>query len=378
MDHLNFSNKESSRFKMNIYRGSFEYLNKENVKYIKKEILTQDIDTVILRIPTEELCNISVIESMGFPYIIADTLVYYDVDFNKYDIKEIKNKDLEFIQVDDNNKSDLNLLVENIFLGYSNHYNSNPYFNKTDIVEGYKEWAIGLIDEENGKLGWLVKKNNNTVGFATCTFNKDENISEGILYGVDSYAAGGGVYSDIIRFTQEYFKKIGITKMKVSTQIQNYAVQKVWSREGFALKKSYNTIHINSLLDYSVLQKKSIEIYVTKEDINNYGEISGDMNDIHFNDNYAKTLGLKGRITHGLISNAILSKFYGTIFPGKGTFFLSYKYNFYSPIYPDVKYKAEISFPFYNNRNKKYLSVVKILDNTKNICLVSYNDLIQK
>jgi len=378
MEQLNFSNKESNRFKMNIYRGNFESLNKENIKYIKNKILTQNIDSVILRIPTEELSNITAIESMGFPYIVTDTLVYYEVDFNKYDIKVLKNKDLEFIKIDDNNKSKLNLLIENIFLGYSNHYNSNPYFNKKDIVEGYKEWATGLIDERNGKLGWLVKKDNNTLGFATCTFNKVNNISEGVLYGVESFASGGGVYSDIIRFTQKYFKKIGITKMKVSTQIQNYAVQKVWVREGFTLKQSYNTIHINSLLDYSVLQKKSIEIYVTKEDINNYGKISGDMNDIHFDENYAKTIGLKGRIAHGLIPNAILSKFYGTTFPGKGTFFLSYKYNFYRPIYPDVKYKAEISFPFYNDRNKKYFSVVKILDINKNICLISYNDLIQK
>ena len=57
-----------------------------------------------------------------------------------------------------------------------------------------------------------------------------------------------GIYSDVVRFTQNYFKAIGMKKMWVSTQLQNYSVQKSWIEEGFYLKKSFETYHINTLL----------------------------------------------------------------------------------------------------------------------------------
>ena len=375
---LNFSKKESARFKMNIYRGYFNALQRDNITKIKKSILNNDVDTAIFRIPTEELQYISKLDNIGFPYIVADTLVYYYVDFKKSTIHNIKNENLEFVRINESDIELLNLLVDDIFVEYNNHYSSNPYFSTDNIIEGYKEWARGLIDENEGKIGWFVKKNNENIGFATCSYDSNENISEGVLYGVKPSASGGGIYSDIIRFTQKYFEKLNITQMKVSTQIQNYAVQKVWSREGFVLKQSFNTIHINSLLNMSKIPKKEMDICITKKEIEDYGRVSGDINDIHFNDNYAKSLGLNGRIAHGLISNAILSKYYGTTYPGKGTFFLSYKYIFYKPIYPDVTYKVIISFPYYNPNNNRYLSIAKIIDSDSNLCLISYNELIKK
>lgn len=375
---LNYSQKESKRFKMNIYRGSFESLEKENLKELKTTIIKNDVDTVVLRIPVEELSQISKIEKVGFPYIIADTLVYYYVDFDRYEIKGLKNNDLKFVKITTDRINALNKLVETIFNGYTNHYNSNPFFDMTDINEGYKEWARNLIDENKGKIGWIIQRNNEDIGFATCSFDDENNIGEGVLYGVIPTAAGGGVYTDIIRFTQKYFKEKEIRTMKVSTQIQNYAVQKVWSREGFVLKKALNTIHINSLLSFTSLPEKELEIIVTEEEINNFGKVSGDMNPIHFDNDYAKSIGMKGRITHGLIANSVISKYFGTEYPGNGTLFLSYRYNFYRPIYPNTKYKMNITFPFYNSRNETYLAVVKIKDLDNNLCLLSYNDLIKR
>jgi len=37
--------------------------------------------------------------------------------------------------------------------------------------------------------------------------------------------------------------------MTVTTQIQNYAVQKIWVKEGFSLCNSFDTYHINSFLN---------------------------------------------------------------------------------------------------------------------------------
>lgn len=373
MNNLIFkSEKESNRFQMNILRASMESLD---IKALNNAILENQTDLTILRLPCENLPQISKLQNLGFPFFQTDTLVYYYVDFNEYQPKELKNSDLTFDFATNQDKNILSELVDKIFPGYTNHYNSNPYIDKQNILEGYKEWVIDFIGAEN-KFVFLVKKQGEIIGFATCT--NENNEAEGVLYGVLPTASGGGVYSDIIRYTQSFMKDLGVNIMKVSTQVQNYAVQKVWSREGFFMKKSFATIHINSLLNYSHFPKKSFQIEISDEDIKNYGTLSGDINPVHFDDEYAKEIGFVKRISHGLIANAEMSKYFGMEFPGNGTLFMSYYYKFYKPLYPNQLYNVVVSVPFYDITKSLYLCLVKIYDEDNNLCLLSYNDLIKK
>jgi hypothetical protein len=222
----------------------------------------------------------------------------------------------------------------------------------------------------------LVKRNNQNIGFATCSIENGE--AEGVLYGVMPEASGGGVYSDIIRFTQGFMKDLGVNIMKVSTQVQNYAVQKVWSREGFFITKSLATIHINSLLSYSHFPTIDFEICINNDDIKNFGDISGDINPIHFNDVFARENGFEQRIAHGLIANSEMSKYFGMEFPGNGTLFMSYYYKFLTPLYPNRKYNVVITVPFFDKIKNIYKCLVKIYDTDNNLCLFAYNDLIKK
>jgi hypothetical protein len=48
----------------------------------------------------------------------------------------------------------------------------------------------------------------------------------------------------MMRFTQSYYQSRRVKKMKVSTQIQNFAVQKAWVKEGFFLEEAFITLHI--------------------------------------------------------------------------------------------------------------------------------------
>ncbi len=366
------SEKESVRFKMNVQRAFMESLN---IKELSQSIVNNDIDLTILRIPSESLSQISKLNTLGFSYYQTDTLVYYYVNFDDYEPKELRNNDLNFVVATKSDEILMGTLVDAIFPGYTNHYNSNPYIDKKNILEGYKEWVIDFIEKEN-KHVFLVNRGNTTIGFATCSIENGE--AEGVLYGVLPEASGGGVYSDIIRYTQSFMKDLGLKKMKVSTQVQNYAVQKVWSREGFFMLKSFATIHINSLLNYSIFPKINFEIFITDDDIKNYGVLSGDMNPVHFDNSFAQNLGFSQRIAHGLIANAEMSKYFGTEFPGNGTLFMAYYYKFLKPLYPNENYKVTISVPYFDDEKKIYICLVKIYDKEDSLCLLSYNDLIKR
>ncbi|OJU56922.1 MAG: (R)-hydratase [Alphaproteobacteria bacterium 62-8] len=71
---------------------------------------------------------------------------------------------------------------------------------------------------------------------------------------------------------------------------------------------------------------------VTERDITLFGEISGDRNPAHFDEEYAKTTPFKTRIAHGMLSASYISTVLGMKMPGPGTIFMSLSTRFKAPV----------------------------------------------
>lgn len=71
---------------------------------------------------------------------------------------------------------------------------------------------------------------------------------------------------------------------------------------------------------------------VTEADIDLFGAVTGDMNPLHFNEEYAKQTVFKGRIAHGMMTTSYLSTVLGTKMPGPGAIFLSASVRFRAPV----------------------------------------------
>ncbi len=71
---------------------------------------------------------------------------------------------------------------------------------------------------------------------------------------------------------------------------------------------------------------------VTERDIQLFGEVSGDMNPVHFDEEYAKGTIFKGRIAHGMLSLSYISTVLGMQMPGPGTIFMSATTRFRAPV----------------------------------------------
>jgi predicted acetyltransferase len=239
-----YSQLESERFKLNIFR---KYCEEElNINQIVEEINENSVDILILRINSILKSQNYKLNILNLPFIHCDNLVYYKCDLNDSHQIVIKN-DLSFVKLDNENVKHLIAIIPEIFKDYQNHYSSNPNFNLKDINDGYIEWGVNSLSNSESEISWLVFKNNEIVGFAKCSFDLKKSISEGVLFGVLPNYNKGGIYTDMIRFAKKYFKNLGFDEIIVSTQIQNYIVQRVWVREGFYLFKSYDTYHVNLL-----------------------------------------------------------------------------------------------------------------------------------
>lgn len=71
---------------------------------------------------------------------------------------------------------------------------------------------------------------------------------------------------------------------------------------------------------------------VTERDIQAFGEATGDMNPVHFDENFAKKTVFRGRVAHGALSIGYISALLGTKLPGDGSIFLSASIVFKTPV----------------------------------------------
>lgn len=71
---------------------------------------------------------------------------------------------------------------------------------------------------------------------------------------------------------------------------------------------------------------------VTEADIELFAEVTGDMNPVHLNEEYAAGTMFEGRIAHGMLSAGFISAVIGTRLPGPGCIYLSQTLKFRAPV----------------------------------------------
>ena len=62
---------------------------------------------------------------------------------------------------------------------------------------------------------------------------------------------------------------------------------------------------------------------ITADEVDSFAELSGDFNRLHMDDEFARRHGFRGRVVHGMLAGAFLSRVLGTMLPGPGVLWLS-------------------------------------------------------
>jgi 3-hydroxybutyryl-CoA dehydratase len=93
-----------------------------------------------------------------------------------------------------------------------------------------------------------------------------------------------------------------------------------------------NEMKITKYSDLQMGQSAEVTHTITEEDIQIFGDLSGDFNPLHFDEDWAKTTMFKGRIAHGLLSASFISTAIGMKLPGPGTIYLGQSMKFMGPV----------------------------------------------
>lgn len=73
---------------------------------------------------------------------------------------------------------------------------------------------------------------------------------------------------------------------------------------------------------------------ITESDIVMFSGVTGDMNPVHVNEDFAKDTIFKGRIAHGMLTASLISTVLGMKMPGPGCIYLSQDLKFLAPVRP--------------------------------------------
>jgi len=87
--------------------------------------------------------------------------------------------------------------------------------------------------------------------------------------------------------------------------------------------------------DISVGQQESFMIKITASMVEKFSNLSGDLNPLHMDKEFAESSSFKKQIVHGMLLSSFFSQLIGMKLPGKNALYFSQTLNFRSPCYID-------------------------------------------
>lgn len=87
--------------------------------------------------------------------------------------------------------------------------------------------------------------------------------------------------------------------------------------------------------EIKIAHSEIFQVVVTSNMMEAFSIISGDVNPLHFDVDYAKKSGFPSRVVYGLLTSSFLSTLVGVYLPGENALFLGADISFTKPVYVD-------------------------------------------
>lgn len=89
--------------------------------------------------------------------------------------------------------------------------------------------------------------------------------------------------------------------------------------------------------DIQIGDEESFDVEVTKEMLDSFKDITGDINPLHNDDEYAKEQGFDAKVAYGMLSASFLSTLAGVYMPGKYSLIQNVSVEFPRPVFVGEK-----------------------------------------
>jgi len=121
--------------------------------------------------------------------------------------------------------------------------------------------------------------------------------------------------------------------------------------------------------DISIGQQESFMIKITASMVEKFSNLSGDLNPLHMDNEFAESSSFKKRIVHGMLLASFFSQLIGMKLPGKNALYFSQTLNFRSPCYIDDEIKV-IGKVIEKSDSTQIITVSTTIFNKSKTCLI--------
>ena len=130
-----------------------------------------------------------------------------------------------------------------------------------------------------------------------------------------------------------------------------------------------NTLNELSYNDISIGQQESFMIIITESMVEKFSNLSGDLNPLHMDNEFAESSSFKKRIVHGMLLASFFSQLIGMKLPGKNALYFSQTLNFRSPCYIDDEIEV-IGKVIEKSDSTQIITVSTTIFNKSKTCLI--------
>lgn len=124
-------------------------------------------------------------------------------------------------------------------------------------------------------------------------------------------------------------------------------------------------------MKYELGRGSSFSKTITESDICLFAGITGDMNELHVNKEYAEKTVFKERIAHGMLIGGLISTVLGVRFPGAGTIYLEQNLVFKAPVKIGDTVTANVEVEKIVNAEKGIIRLLTTVFNQNSDCIIS-------
>ena len=192
-----------------------------------------------VRVDVSDLDFLHQLETDGFQ--LMDTLVYYERSLDNLPAAPPIADEVEIRCGRPEDAVGVEAIARMAFEGYLGHYHADPRLDNEAATEGYAEWSRSFATNCNAEDSLMVATlSGELCGFMAFSTNETVDLK---LSGIDQRVRRKGLYAALFFAALKSAKSTGSIRAMTSTQINNYPVQRVWSRFGFVHERSFYTLH---------------------------------------------------------------------------------------------------------------------------------------
>lgn len=199
------------------------------------------VQMLSIRLDCSDHKAIHTLEADGFR--LMDTIVYYERSLDEPLPSFPQSADVAIRPARPQDASAVADLAHAAFSGYIGHYHADPRLEPAAADAAYVEWAeSSIVRQSETEQAIVLFSGERLGGFLTLRRNSESEV-EIVLNAVHPDLQQRGLYQRLLAQACLEGRNSGASKITISTQVNNFPVQRAWAKHGFRLNRCLHTFH---------------------------------------------------------------------------------------------------------------------------------------